>query len=223
MSSNDPPTTAEVAKARSSVYRLIATLYLQEMTEDAIKALRSEAVASSLKELGVDLDASLPTGTATDMKELLDVLAEEYAALFILPGGLSPHESVRLKGLLCQSPEQDARAFYKKCGVEYQADSTVFADHLAVEIEFMAYLTEKEATALDEGDDNEATRWLEFERDFFRDHIEGWVFAFLDDLATYARHPFYKEMSVLTKNFLESERAELAGAHRHTKDTRMNA
>lgn len=201
----------EVAGARSLVYSLLARVYLEEVTSEFLSTLKNEKIATSLLELGMDLSKSLPDEEGKQ-KDQLDGLAEEYAALFLLPGGLSPHESAQVKGLLCQEPEQEARAFYKKVGIDYPADSKVFADHLGTELEFMAFLSEKEAVALEKGEEEEASRWHELQKEFFKSHVESWMFQYLDDLDSNAYHPFYKDMSVLTRNFLESEEGDLVAS-----------
>ncbi len=201
----------EVAGARSLVYGLLARVYLEEITSEFLSTLKSEEIATSLLELGMDLSKSLPDDKSKP-EDQLESLAEEYAALFLLPGGLSPHESVRIKGLLCQEPEQKARAFYKKCGIDYPTDGKTFADHLGTELEFMAYLSEKEASSLEKGEEEEAGKWQELQKEFFKDHVENWMFQYLDDLDTHAYHPFYKDVAILTRNFLKSEEGDLVAS-----------
>ncbi len=201
----------EVAGARSLVYSILARVYLEEVTPEFLSSLKNEEIATSLLELGVDLSKSLPDDKSTQADQI-DSLAEEYAALFLLPGGLSPHESVRIKGLLCQQPEQEVRGFYKKCGIDYPTDSKVFADHLGTELDFMAFLSDKEASSLKKGEDEEARKWQELQKEFFNSHMKNWMFKYLDDLNTNAYHPFYKDMALLTSNFLKSEEGDLASS-----------
>jgi TorA maturation chaperone TorD len=197
---------AEAARARASVYHLLSMVYIKEVSADFLKALRDNGLKTTLGELGVDTDKMLPD---TPEGELLDALAEEYAALFIVPGGIPPYESARLKGMLCQEPETKVRAFYKRVGLNFKMDSKIFADHLGLELEFMWFLADNEAAAFENNDKKEALRWRALQKEFFVGHINNWVFRFLGDLDMCARHPFYSEMSRLTRGFLELDKKEL--------------
>ncbi len=196
---------AEAARARANVYHLLSMVFIKEVPAKFLNSLRDNGLRTTLAELGVDTDKMLPD---TPDNELLDALAEEYAALFIVPGGIPPYESVRLKGMLCQEPEAKVREFYKRVGLHYKTDSKIFADHLGMELEFMWFVVDKEAQALDNNDEKAALDWRTLEREFFLEHLNVWVFRYLDDLDMCVRHPFYAEMSKLTRGFLELEKNE---------------
>lgn len=198
-----------VAKGRGRVYRLLAAVYLKEAGPELLDILLQDEVSVVLKELGVDIGRTVPVKSPGGDKAFLDSLAEEYAALFVLPGGLPPYESVRTKGLLCQEPEWEVREFYKRSGLLLQDGSRLFADHIGIELDFMGYLAYTEADSWDKKDEEQALRWLGFEREFFKGHLGRWVFGFLDDLDRLAFHPFYRGISVLTRKFMEIEREDL--------------
>ena len=134
----------------------------------------------------------------------MNELAEEYAALFIVSGGLPPYESVRLKGLLYQEPSAEVEEFYKKCGLILKEEwKKIFPDHLGLELKFMGYLCDREA------EDSTNNTWQDYQREFFDNHLGRWVFDYLGDLYKCVFHPFYKEMVELTRGFLESEKEYL--------------
>ncbi|MEW6410063.1 MAG: molecular chaperone TorD family protein [Nitrospirota bacterium] len=194
---------SEMARGRSYVYRLLAMLFLRELTAELLTTLKGKEVMGALKDLGVDMGDiffDIP------QEELLDALAEEYAALFIVPGGISPYESVRLKGLLCQESEWEVREFYRRCGLIVREGCPVLSDHLGMELEFMGYLTEKESKAWGDKDEKGAMEWCSLQGEFFTEHINKWVFSLLKDLKRYAFHPFYKEVVILAQRFLEVEK-----------------
>jgi TorA maturation chaperone TorD len=193
------------AKGRSNVYHLLAMLYLKEASPELLTILKSREIIESLNELGSDFKDILSN---KQQEILLDELSQEYAALFIVPGGIPPYESVRLKDLLNQEPAWKTEEFYKRCGLIIKEDCKTFPDHLGMELEFMAYLSDKESTAWEEKDEKAAAEWNNLQKEFFSNHINKWVFGFLDDLDRFAFHPFYKEVAKLTKGFLETEREE---------------
>lgn len=191
------------AKGRGLLYRLFSGAFLKEPSSSLLQALSSPKAASILASLGMDKVFSAVGD------EHINALTEEYAALFILPGGVCPYESVRTKGLLCQEPEWKAREFYKRCGLAVPESLNIFADHIGMELGFMAYLAGKESKAWEADGMDGALKWLILEREFFKAHLDRWAFAFLDDVVKYSEHPFYKGISSLTGGFLSIEKEDL--------------
>ena len=198
----------EIARGRSSIYKLLSHVFIREVSSDFLKTLRETEIADSLKDLGLDIGECLKS--ESDNK-LLDDLATEYAALFLTPGGLSPHESVKLKGLLLQEPASKVLAFYKACGLEIPKDYKGFPDQLGVELEFMGYLAGEEFKALQKGKTEKANELAVLQERFLREHLSKWVVDFCKEVEDVAFHPFYKEMAGLTRAFMETEIKELIG------------
>lgn len=197
------------ARGRGNVYLLLSRLYTAEVDGGLLGHLSSGETAEALESLGPDISTMFPDRHDGAVGPLED-LAEEYAALFLLPGGVSPYESVRLKGRLCDEPEQKVREFYRGCGLVLVEERELFADHIGVELGFMAHLAGKESAAWESGDEEEAVRWLSLQMEFFIFHLGRWAFPFLDDMEKVVRHPFYRMVAVLTRRFLEAEREELS-------------
>jgi TorA maturation chaperone TorD len=202
------PSNSEIAESRSNVYRLLAVLYMKEVTPEVLEALKSKQVAEAFEELCSDLWRFLHD---PEPEKVLNNLAEEYAALFIVPGGIPPYESVRLKGQLSQEPAWQVEEFYRKCGLVVRDDLRILPDHFGMELEFMGYLAGREADESVKDHQAEASGWRGFQSEFFRDHIEKWAFGFLRDLERYAFHPFYRGLGSLTLRFLEEEKEHLTG------------
>lgn len=180
-----------VMKARANLYHLLSKVYLKEIDKGLLCALRQCPIIS-------------PDILNKSDDVLLNELAEEYAALFLVSGGLPPYESVRLKGLLCQEPTIEVERFYEKCGLVLKDEwKRIFPDHLGLELEFMGFLCDKEA------EDSENNLWADYQREFFVDHLNQWVFDYLNDLERCSFHPFYREVARLTREFLESEKEYL--------------
>ena len=158
------------SRSRANVYVLLSRLFSSEVDDPLLEWLSSEETLSTLASLNVDTSPLATCHVKEDSPEkedLLDDLAAEYAALFILPGDLSPYESVRLKGQLCQEPEWKVRQFYLDCGLVVKENTKIFADHIGAELGFLAYLAEKEADALDSGDDEAVEKWQDAQSGFF--------------------------------------------------------
>ena len=178
-----------VTRVRANLYSLLSRVYLKEVDKEFLFALKK-----------ADL---FPYVLNKSDEMLLEELAEEYAALFIVSGGLPPYESVRLKGLLCQEPATEVEEFYNRCGLVLKEEwKKVFPDHLGIELAFMAYLCEREEASEDNS-------WRLYQKEFFERHLSNWVFDYLRDLERCTFHLFYREMVNLTRDFLESEREHL--------------
>jgi len=200
------PTNCEIAESRNRVYLLLSTLLTKEVTPELLAILKNEMVAAAFGELDPDIACYL---NDQESQKLLNDLAEEYAALFIVPGGISPHESVRLHGMLNQKPAWEAEAFYRRGGLVISDECRLMPDHLGMELEFMGYLAGREAEAHAKQDEEEAAKWIGLQGDFFQNHIDNWAFSFLTDLQRYAFHPFYKGLGSLTINYLKTEKGHL--------------
>lgn len=193
----------DLSKGRSRVYQFLSQLFLKEVTPEMLDVFLKEETKEALHSLDIDISKILPD---IPQDRLLDELAEEYAALFIVPGGIPPYESVRIEGQLYQKSAFEVEEFYKNCGLVIKDDFTLFPDHIGMEFEFMGYLADKEAVALINSIMGEAEKWLELQREFFEVHLNKWAFKFLLDMEKCAFHPFYRGLAGLTQRFLETEK-----------------
>lgn len=198
---------ATVARGRSLLYGLFSQVYLKEPTASLIGFFNSPEASSIIGSLGAGSGSGSVAGACDT--EGLEAMEEEFTSLFILPGGVSPYESVRIKGLLCQEPEWKAREFYSRCGLEVPAGTNVFADHIGMELDFMARLAGSESKAAADGDDEGVRKWRLLQEEFFREHLDRWAFGFLDDAIEYSALPFYKGVSLLARDFLALEKKDL--------------
>jgi len=196
---------AETAQSRSHMYLLLSALFIREVTPDLLKTLNTEEMLEGLHDLGVDMRKVI----APADERLINDLAEEYAALFIVPGGIPPYESVRLHGMLNQKPSWEVEEFYRRCGLVVKDGCRMLPDHLGMELEFMGYLAVKEADARRLGGEKEILKWSGFQAEFFQGHIRPWTFDFLQDMQKLAFHPFYKGIAGLAIRFLEADKEHL--------------
>ena len=193
----------EEALARSNTYKLLSMAFIRELTPDAIEVFRGSDMAETLRELGEGFGKEFYN---RDEQELLKELAEEYAALFILPGGVNPTESVARAGLYMQTFAGQVTRFYRKCSFTLPDDFRGFPDHIGIELEFMSHLAKNEAGAYRE---NKADGWVALQKEFLQEHLSRWAADFAGEVAKYTRQPFYREMARLLYEFIRSEAEEL--------------
>ncbi len=121
------------------------------------------------------------------------LVKQEYAHLFLLPGGVKPYESVYRgsESLLMQEPWVEVKDFYRQCGWRLE-ESPLPEDHAAVELSFMAHL-ESDGTLA------EATR-------FFKEHVNSWIPQLLEDIKGNGHADFYGSVADYGLAFLVKER-----------------
>ncbi|MEE8189050.1 MAG: molecular chaperone TorD family protein [Kiloniellales bacterium] len=211
MSAQGTPDTARElarnAEERSNLYGFLATIHRAEPTPELLRRIRDENVLASLKDAGVRFE---PGYLDRPPEELADDLAVEYTRLFIGPGKhIPPYESVQREGTLCGQAASETVAFVRRCGFAYDPDYHGLPDHISVELELMQELTRREALAWAEGDEAEARRCLQIERDFLHQHLAGWTPAFCERVLAETDSPFYRELAALTRDFIETEHQDV--------------
>ncbi len=99
----------------------------------------------------------------------------------------------------------DLSGFYQAFGLEVSAGQHERQDHFAVEFEFMAFLTRKEALALEEPDAGEAGRVAGAQRLFLRDHLGGVGRAFATKLIEESGGGFFTQLGRFCRTWLAWE------------------
>lgn len=194
---------ADEYRARAQIYRLLGGVFLQEPTAEFLAALRTPEALGALRDAGLRFDADF---TGTESAALIEVLACEYATLFVAAGGFPPVESVRLTGRYQQEPHFAARQVYRAAGFAVGPGRfAVFDDHLGVELTFVAELLDRAATALDAQRDNEFRAAEREIRRFWALHLAKWVRGYARLIERAAEHSLYREMAKLLREFAEAE------------------
>ena len=211
-----------VARMRSHLYGILATVYRQEATSELLKRIKDSQFSQVLSDLGIDLFGDL---SEMSEKEMLEALAMEYARLFLGPGKhVSPHESVHHKredgqwGQLWGASTVEVKRFIEATGLNYDGAYKGMPDHISVELEFMELLTKNQAQAESEDDENGAQRYLEVEKRFLEEHLIRWVPKFCEEIRESADLSFYRQLAGLTKRFIELDWEDLKGHEQESKD-----
>lgn len=190
-------------QSRAHWYRLLAGAFAEEPQSGFLRELRGENCLAALDELGVNFGADF---LDSEEDALVEELAAEYTMLFVAPGGFPPVESVRLQGGYKQSAANETRDAYAAEGFTVQSGRfATFDDHLAVEMQFVAALLERQAEALSAGDGQEARRLEKSAKRFWMKHLGRWCRGFAQLVEEAAEHSFYREMARLLDAFAVAE------------------
>lgn len=197
---------------RSQIYGLLAAVFRQEVTPDLLRKIKNPRFIDVLSVLGFEkIDQFLQQPE----DDLIEGLAVEYARLFLGPGKhISPHESVHHQrqdgqwGQLWGKSTVEVKKLIESTGLKYQDSFKGMPDHISVELEFMQQVTQREAKAWEASDEEAAGTCRELEKIFIEEHLAKWVPLFCDKVIETAELPFYREMAVLTRKFIEFESKE---------------
>jgi TorA maturation chaperone TorD len=177
---------------------LAACFYLPQKT-----VWLEEGLLHRLAEL---LDRICPPAAepARRMAELLpgcdaEALAVEYARLFVGPRRVlaPPYGSVWLEEgrRVMGDSTLDALQAYRNAGLRLEADFTELPDHVAVELEFLYYLTAAALAAEAAGRAEEAAGRRAAREAFLDRHLRRWAPPFCARIAEGTGHPFYRHLA----------------------------
>ena len=204
---------AQTARRRAATYGLLARLFRVEVDEGLLKELKAlrfpartgnALMDEGYRAIGTYLGGA---GAATELE-----LRRDYVRAFIGEGtdGKSaayPFESVYTSEmrLRMQDARDEVLALYRSEGLNRTADWHDDEDHVALELEFMQFLCDKLAGAVQAGDFERAQATLATQEGFLTEHLCNWVPLMTADMRTFARTDFYKGLAAMTDGLLESD------------------
>ena len=201
------------ALRRRDLYGLLAALFSRPPTSGLIRLLRSGRLPD---ELGLAQDcparrefAAFLEESAAD-RDLERKLTAEHSRLFILPTTLHrrPYESVfldsqrRLGGKITIG----VRRFYDYAGASFIYEDDL-ADHIGVELEFMAFLAGLETDAVESGLADALRDARRIQSEFLREHLLLWACDLCRQVQEETRSRFYVGLALLTAQFMAEERS----------------
>jgi TorA maturation chaperone TorD len=208
----------EILQSRASTYGFLSLVYRKEVTvsflAELIEQLAAEPDEAAESEGYRTLRKFVQQIKGTDLEKVRTELAAVYAALFLNmgPNPVFPFESVYTssEGLLMQRARDEVLAEYRKEGLARISDFNEPEDHVAIELEFMGYLCQKSAEALEAGDRDTAEKYLQKQKDFLERHLLAWIPQFCKDVAKATRSGFYKGIAQITEEHLSLEGETIA-------------
>ena len=205
-------------ESRAKRYQFLSTLYRDEIPLKLIKSMQDEqflnGLLESVKGCGfMDLTSGAKAMVSclknTDSEKLYKDLSYDYADVFLNagPNPVFPYESAHTgkKPVLMQKPVLTIREYFKTAGVHKNPDFKDLDDHIAVEMEFLRYLLEKQ----------DADMYVKF----FKNIYLKWVNSFCDQLTASANTDFYQGLAHFTRGALMCENMRIDGFNRGEETT----
>lgn len=160
-----------------------------------------------LREYGIVCDTEGIADAATDNH--VEVL-KEYAKLFVGPFNLlvPPFGSTYLeedKGLMMGETTVAVKALYLEAGLALSDGFHSPPDHISAELEFYAYLLDRESAAEQAGDESQAAKLREIRCRFLSDHLGVWGPRFAKRLSGQTESAFYAKLGIIAESVLGGE------------------
>ena len=207
-----------LSEARGAMYRFLGGLYIMEVDEAQLAALKRlrfpEVEGNDDSDLDLREGYALLRGYVETLEaDGLDDLAADYAKVFLAAGdaaGLAafPYESVYVdkKRQVGGSTEMQMKALYLERG--WEPDPNVYRtmyDNIGLMLEYMGILCDELTELLRSGDAEKCKALLREQRDFVRRHLTNWAYSFTGDVIKFSERDFYKGVAKLTSGFLKKE------------------
>lgn len=146
--------------------------------------------------------------------DAIEKMRVEYTRMFVGPGHLiAPFwESVYLddRELLFLESTSAVRRAYEEEGLKVEAKSGREAeDSLPHELDFLAHLSARTAEALDNGNEDEATRLISVQHSFEKNHMSDWLPAFAERALACESDMLYPSLCAAVRDFIEDDIAFL--------------
>ncbi|NDV23323.1 molecular chaperone TorD [Desulfovibrio sp. JC022] len=195
---------------RTVAYRWLSSLFMRELNREQLDSYRAgensrfpETVSAFTgKNEALERVTSELGKTHTD-DSILD-LASEYGRLFLGAGGplaVPPYESffTSESNTTHQQAETEVSKLMAEYGIGVNGSFTEPADHVAVLLEFMAFLsTEQEET-------EDTTVAFARSKSFLETHLLNWIPDFANTCKEVEPEGFYTSAAELTADFLQAD------------------
>ncbi len=203
--------------ARSLAYQALSQgLLYPDATWLAGLPAWQETLAQALAPLGPDEQplAAAWAALPADAAQAVQRLQVEHTRLFInaVPHVLAPPYASAYsgEGLLMGPPAEAAIQAYRQAGLAFTPDDHTLPDHLAAELEFMAFLCQEEETARANGDVTAAEVRRSQQQVFLSSQLLSWVPAWAQRAQQADRSGFYRALAALIVSWLEFDAHQLA-------------
>ena len=200
---------------RSNCFKLLAGCFYEPDRDLLVEERVCENLGALLQEYAPEAAMAASAMSVALREQGQEQLSVDYAALFVGPFALiaAPYGSVYLdqgRRVMGDSTLL-VRRFYQEAGLSVDVDEP--PDHVVIELEFLYYLTDCEASALAEGRAEEAAGFRATQSRFFFTCLRPWIFDFCQSIRTGSTNPFYLSLADCLALFMAAcERSYATGA-----------
>lgn len=186
----------------SQIYLFLARCFTYPAKEfyEAMKGIETAEELNYLVE-GLPFDMNFKGVPSPSLSQ--DDFENEYVNTFDINPSRPLYETGYSREDMCsRDVYEDLLRFYEHFDIKLSEKEKDFPDHIAAELEFMAFLAKKETDALERGKD--ANPYRRAQLDFLERHLDKWVYKLDEKIQKKVREPFYKGASAFIVEFLDS-------------------
>ena len=155
--------------------------------------------------------------------ELVDILAEEFTALFVAPGCISPYASVFETGTMFKEQTDKAILAYHQAGWDYKHRySGEFPDHIGTMLGFYSILCARESEFLQAGEIETADKIKAQRQTFLIEQLGNWGPGWCHLASQAATIMFYKQILSMIEQMLWSELSQMVDRRELRKLVQLN-
>ena len=153
------------------------------------------------------LDDYLSESSKRNLDDVHVELAMEYAGLFLGVWGAPSHpsESAYVGATKMSRERDEVLEFYNSAGLIASEEFHEPEDHLAMELQFMSFLSGQTAKAVEAGDVRKAREVVERQESFLEKHLGQWIGLLARDVLKTGRVDFYKGLCLIAAGFVEED------------------
>jgi DMSO reductase family type II enzyme chaperone len=207
---------AEKSRARSQIYALLA-MGFRYPDENTFKFVSDrayvETLVNALATCAPSLLEKFNQSIVTDLT--IDLTRQEMEALYICSFETNtPSPSVSLyEGSYLASGDKpslllELKSFYRNFGLAMAEMNNELEDALTAELEFMQFLSAKQAVA--ETGVLDRLPYLRAQRDFLQRHLADWLPAMKSEINNKLKSPFFTILATLAVDFIAWDAQQLA-------------
>jgi TorA maturation chaperone TorD len=201
------PTPVNTTAIREDACRLLAACYYSP-TAAFVEENCCDSLATLLAEMAPEAAGYAVEAANLIKNNSLEELAVEHARLFMGPFQLvaPPYGSIYLDDAKTVMGESTARvlAFYRANGLQLADDFHELPDHIAVELEFLSYLANRQREAEDAGNQREVERLAGVQQEFLTSYLLPWLEPFTSAIIEDGESPFYQAVARCTVAFINA-------------------
>ncbi|MBI5663794.1 MAG: molecular chaperone TorD family protein [Nitrospirae bacterium] len=196
--------------ARGDCYRLLAACFYQPQKSIFIDEGLLKNLASSLQQVCPEAAVFSSEMEKNVLNYSDEELAVEYARLFVGPYEMiaPPYGSMYLDGertVMGDSTVEVIR-MYQEEGLARDSEFKDLPDHIAVELEFMYYLTFKGMKAREQADDKASSGFIVKQNIFLNRFLRSWAPQFCDRIKEGTDNGFYKSLAGCLYAFIKDNK-----------------
>ena len=206
--------------AASQVYQFLSTCLLEpnkkalEMlnNEEYMAEVRSCISASGNSEMLEAFDSLQKSLEGNDVENLEWAYRATFGAATVAMD-CPPYEMYYSGSQIWQQTQDlaDISGMYKAYGIAMEEDTTTTRwDHVAVELEFLHYMTYKLAYSIENHSEEEQEACLSGKKKFLYAHIGRWIKAFTTSVIKKTPEDFYRHAATLATVFVHIEMVKLS-------------